>query len=126
MKVDRLSAIKLLFSPAGTYSLPGCLGGYIELVKNPTKDLIDPVNKEKKMTEIKIFYQINENFDSIVIHFMKNDNIKPFRIMNKELQEEKTIRNRIIKRRIIDHVFFYLKQAIKLEELNMVSKKEKQ
>jgi len=78
------------------------------------------------MTEIKIFYQINENFDSIVIHFMKNDNIKPFRIMNKELQEEKTIRNRIIKRRIIDHVFFYLKQAIKLEELNMVSKKEKQ
>ena len=78
------------------------------------------------MTEIKIFYQINENFDSIVIHFMKNDNIKPFRIMKEELQEEKTIRNRIIKRRIIDHVFFYLKQAIKLEELNMVSKKEKQ
>ena len=69
------------------------------------------------MTEIKIFYQINENFDSIVIHFMKNDNIKPFRIMKEELQEEKTIRNQIIKRRIIDHVFFYLKQAIKLEEI---------
>ena len=69
------------------------------------------------MTEIKIFYQINENFDSIVIHFMKDDNIKPFRIMNKELQEEKTIRNQIIKRKIIDHLLSYLKKAIKLEEI---------
>ena len=69
------------------------------------------------MTEIKVFYKINENFDSIVIHFMKNDNIKPFRIMKEELQEEKTIRNQIIKRKIIDHLLYYLKQAIKLEEI---------